>query len=103
MLALFVFNSATSELTGLTQHAVSGILFIVLGFDKTKLEAHLEKWVYSSDLPKLPMKNKSDVQRFIANVLGDDIFQRNFATSRDKWLDVDDATAFDWLVGFVGE
>ena len=30
MLALFVFNSATSELTGLTQHVVSGILFIVL-------------------------------------------------------------------------
>jgi hypothetical protein len=73
------------------------------GFDKAKLEAYLEKWVYSSDLPKLPMKNKGDVQRFIASVLGDDLFQRTVATSREKWLDVDDEAAFDWLIRFVGE
>jgi hypothetical protein len=30
MLALFVFNSATSELTGLAQHIASGLAFMVL-------------------------------------------------------------------------
>jgi hypothetical protein len=73
------------------------------GFDKAKLDAYLEKWVYSSGLPKLPMRDKGDVQRFIASVLEDDIFRRNFVTSHDRWLDVDDEAAFNWLIGFVGE
>jgi hypothetical protein len=72
-------------------------------FDKAKLDTYLDKWVYSSELSRLSMKCEADIRRFLQDTLQDDIFRRNFATSRDRWLDFDDEVVIDWLIGFFTE
>jgi hypothetical protein len=69
-------------------------------FSKELLETYLTKWVYNSSIAKLTMRNDSDIKDALSNILNDEIFRRNFATSRDKWLDINDDEAIDWLICF---
>jgi hypothetical protein len=71
-------------------------------FSREQLEKYLDKWVYANGAAWLPMSDAAGIGESLSAILGDDIYQRGFASSKDKWLDIDDAEAIEWLIGFFG-
>jgi hypothetical protein len=69
-------------------------------FDRKKLEEYLGKWVYANDAAWLSMTDAAGIGKSLATILNDDIYRRGFASSRDKWLDIFDDEAIDWLINF---
>lgn len=69
-------------------------------FNRVLLDKYLGKWVYGNDASWLPMTDATEIAEALAEILGDDIFLRGFASSHDKWLDVGDKEATDWLIGY---
>jgi hypothetical protein len=69
-------------------------------FNREQLEKYLNKWVYISDTAWLPMTDAVGIGSSLSSILSDDIYRRGFATSRDKWLDVADDEAINWLIGY---
>jgi hypothetical protein len=49
------------------------------------------------------MADAQGIRKSLSVILNDDIYRRGFASSRDKWLDVDDDEAIEWLIRFFGE
>ncbi|MDR1712610.1 MAG: nucleotidyl transferase AbiEii/AbiGii toxin family protein, partial [Coriobacteriales bacterium] len=69
-------------------------------FDRQRLEEYLGKWVYGSSATWLPMTDGSGIGEALVAILNDGIYRRGFASSKDKWLDVDDDEAIGWLIGY---
>jgi len=46
------------------------------------------------------MTDSQGISMSLAAILNDDLYRRGFASSRDKWLDIDDDEAIDWLISF---
>jgi len=46
------------------------------------------------------MINTKGIYESLLAILDDDIYRRGFASSEDKWLDINDDEAIDWLIGF---
>jgi hypothetical protein len=70
-------------------------------FNREKLEEYLDKWVYASSAAWLPMADAAGIGESLSVILNDDIYRRGFASSRDKWLDVDDDEAIGWLISYL--
>jgi hypothetical protein len=69
-------------------------------FNRELLDRYLTKWVYSNDAAWLTMTTAHGIGESLSTILNDDLYRRNFATSNDKWVDVDDDEAIGWLIGF---
>lgn len=69
-------------------------------FNRELLEKYLDKWIYTSNATWLPMTDSQGISEGLSVILNDDIFRRGFTSSQDKWLEISDDDAIEWLIGF---
>jgi hypothetical protein len=72
-------------------------------FDRERLEEYLGKWVYGSNAAWLPMTDAVGIGESLSAILNDGIYRQGFASSKDKWLDVNDDESIDWLISYFSE
>jgi hypothetical protein len=70
-------------------------------FDRVRLERYLDRWVYANDAAWLPITDAAGIGENLSAILNDDIYRRGLASSRDKWLDIADDEAINWLIAVL--